>query len=190
MMITTPGRNVPIATDLPVRRSMRCIVAVVSHDDVMGHGLDDVVQWLMFPVGDSGAGGVQSHVKWRGPEHARHLRIGRTPVGNRYVALARFRRGRQILRNIARIRLAHSGCSRWEGHALAPPGLTAGWREAVASGLPVIDAGKCRERSARVLGAVWFRRLSQSGCTFPDPAPRSPLRHFWAWIHRTSGKDD
>ena len=61
-----------------------------------------------------------------------------------------------------KIRLAHGGCSLWEGHALAPPGLTAGWREAVASGLPVIDAGKCRERSARVLGAVWFRRLSQS----------------------------
>ena len=28
----------------------------------MGHGLDDVVQWFMFPVGDPGTGGIQSHV--------------------------------------------------------------------------------------------------------------------------------
>src|SRR5262249_24312079 len=49
----------------------------------MAHGLDDVVQWFMFPVGDPGTGGVQRHAKWFGPEYTGHLRVGTTPVGNR-----------------------------------------------------------------------------------------------------------
>lgn len=39
------------------------------------------------------------------------------------------------------------------------------------------DAGKRRERSVRVLGAVQVQRLSQSGHALPDPAPSSPARH-------------
>ena len=54
----------------------------------MGHGLDDVVQGSMFPVGDPAAGGVQSHAKRFGPEHAGHLCIGETPIGNGRLALA------------------------------------------------------------------------------------------------------
>jgi hypothetical protein len=65
------------------------------------------VQWLMFPVGDPGTGGIQSHVKWCGPEHACHLHIGRTPIGNRYVALARPRCGGQVFGRIAQNWLTH-----------------------------------------------------------------------------------
>jgi hypothetical protein len=75
----------------------------------MGHGLDDVVQWFMFPVGDPGTGGIQSHVKWLGAEHACHLRIGKAPIGSRRVAPAR---GRRILQGIAQVRFAHGGGSR------------------------------------------------------------------------------
>ena len=60
--------------------------AVVGHDDVMGHGLDDVVQWFVFPVGDAATGGIQRHAKRCGPEHTGHFHIGRTPIGSRQVA--------------------------------------------------------------------------------------------------------
>jgi hypothetical protein len=71
----------------------------------MGHGLDDVVQWFMLPVGDRGTGRIQSHAKRCGPEHTGHLLIGRTPIGDRQVAPAPLGRDWQILRRIVRDRL-------------------------------------------------------------------------------------
>jgi len=53
---------------------------------------DDVVQRVMLPVGDSGAGGIQSHVKWRGPEHPRHFCTGGRALGMSRSDLARLRR--------------------------------------------------------------------------------------------------
>jgi hypothetical protein len=106
MMITTPGRNADRdRSSCPPLHALHH--TVVSHDDVMGHGLDDVVQWFMFPVGNRATGIVQSHVDWFGMKHACHLHVGGTPIGNRHVALAGLGRGRQIRRNIAQIRLAH-----------------------------------------------------------------------------------
>ena len=62
MIVTTPARAVPIATDFPDRRSSRC-TGRVSHDDVIGHGLDDVVHGAMLPVGDRAAGTIGSDVE-------------------------------------------------------------------------------------------------------------------------------
>src|SRR5437867_4025759 len=61
----------------------------------------------MLPIGNRATGRIGSHAKWRGLEHACHLHIGRTSIGNRRVALARLRRGRRIFRRIAQDRLAH-----------------------------------------------------------------------------------
>src|SRR6267142_6843097 len=112
----------------------------------MGHGLDDVVQWLMFPVGDAGTRGIQSHVKWCGPQHACHLHIGRTPLGAWQIALVRLGCVWLIfLRKIAQDWLAAHG--------------------------PVLAVEEYFvKRSARVLGAVQVRRLSQSRHALPDSA--------------------
>jgi hypothetical protein len=70
---------------------------------VIGHRLDDVVQWIMLPVGDRAAGWVRSHAQWLGVKHACHLRIGRTALGVRQIVLVRLGRVWLILvREIAR----------------------------------------------------------------------------------------
>ena len=58
MIVTTPERAVPIATDFPSRRSSALHARGVGHDDVVGHGLDDVVQSAMLPMGDGAIGRV------------------------------------------------------------------------------------------------------------------------------------
>ena len=45
-------------------------------------------------------------------------------------------------------------------------------------------------RSVRVLGAVQVRRLSQSGCAFPDSAPSSPCDFFVHGFTELLGRDD
>jgi hypothetical protein len=82
--------------------------AVVSHDDVVGHGLDDVVQRLMFPVGDPGTRGVQSHAKWCGSKYARHFRIGVRTLGNLRIVLVRLGRRRRVFRMMANGQLVHA----------------------------------------------------------------------------------
>jgi hypothetical protein len=109
---------------------------------VVAHGLDDVVQWVMFPVGDPATRGVQCHTKWCGSEHTRHLRIGKTAFCHRQVALVRLGSVWQIvLRTVAQDGLAAHGA--------------------------VLAVEKYFvERSARVRGAGRVRRLSQSGGAF------------------------
>ncbi len=75
-------------------------------------GLDDVVQRVVFPVGDPGTGGIQRHAKWCGPEHTGHLDIGTTPVGRPAVVLTRGRLPP------ATAKFASVGLSRQDGLAL------------------------------------------------------------------------
>jgi hypothetical protein len=49
------------------------------------YGLDDVVQGIMFPMGDGATGRVRGRAKRCGLKDARHLHIGRTRVGDRQV---------------------------------------------------------------------------------------------------------
>jgi hypothetical protein len=52
---------------------------------VIDHGLDDIVQSSMSPMGDRATGRIRSHTKRRGLEHTRHLHIGWAPLGNRQI---------------------------------------------------------------------------------------------------------
>src|SRR5262245_43971213 len=62
----------------------------------------------MFPVGDSGTGGVQCHANWCGPEHTGHLHISSTRIGSRHATLACLGSvWLVVLRNVAQDRLAH-----------------------------------------------------------------------------------
>jgi hypothetical protein len=85
-------------------------------------------------------------VKWRGPEHAGHLHVGRTPIGAWQIALVRL------------------GCV-W---LTFPRKIAQDW---LAAHGPVLAVEEYFfKRSARVLGAVQVRRLSQSRHALPDPA--------------------
>ena len=58
-----------------------------SHDDMISHRLDDVVQGIVPPEGDYPAGWVRGHAQWRRLEHARHFRIGVRTLADRQIAL-------------------------------------------------------------------------------------------------------
>jgi hypothetical protein len=79
----------------------------VRHDDVVGHGLDDVVQSAVLPMRDAAIGGVRSHLERRGLQDARHLHIGTPPLDVRRVAVARTGCGQQSPQRIVHDWLVH-----------------------------------------------------------------------------------
>ncbi|MGY3287612.1 hypothetical protein ACVWWP_000679 [Bradyrhizobium sp. LM3.6] len=151
MIVTTPARAVAIATVFPVRRSSACEPGGISHDDVIGHRLDNVVQRLVFPIGDGAALGIGGHAKRLRLEDARHLQIGGAPLARRIVVWLQIwlqvrlhvRRGWQtFVRGIAHECAASD-------HGVAPPD-----RLRIPTNRPYSYG------SARVLCAAKARRIS------------------------------